>query len=330
MAKALPACEQADRDYRRAGLPPDRPQVFLALADSRQSHNTQAVRRLEPRMARIRQSGDDDLHGWALWFSGVAYTRLGRLADAERVSRQLVDVRGKQALGLESMQLAWALNEHGKAQLMLGEDAAGRAQLAKAGAMFTKIGGAEHPHGFTPRVHLASHELALGRWKAAYSLAEPTYRALFQRSNWQNWTIYAALVAMTAAAESGDNVNARRIMGEFDDVVAHGLDRDFPYLREAHWTNYAATYLALGNRTRAQDYIARLQGLSREPEASPLLIARTECLAARSQRMAGDLIGARHNAKACRARVIASASARSPLVAEPDRILASLDTSATR
>lgn len=330
ITKALSACEQADRDYRIAGLVPDRPQVFLALADSRQSRNAAAVRRLEPRMDRIRQSGDDDLHGSALWFAGVAYSRLGRLVDAERIYRELVTVRRRQAKAPATMQLAWALTDQGKARLMLGQDAAGRADLAQAAAMFAQVGGDEHPHGQTPRVHLATHELALGHWKAAYALAEPTYRTLHQRTSWQNWTIYAALAAMTAAAEAGDRPNARRIMGEFEEVVRHGLDRDFPYLREVHWTNYAATHLALGDPARAQTYIARLQGLVREPEASPLLVARTECLTARYQHMIDKPVSARQYANACRARVIAAASARSPLTLEPDRILASLNVAEAR
>jgi non-specific serine/threonine protein kinase len=324
MPRTLAACAQARADALRAGEVPDRAEVFLALADTRQSHYRHALERLEPRMARIRASGDDELYGFALWFAGTAYGRLGRPLDVERTYAQLVQVRRRQS-GDPSMQLAWALSDYGKALLVVGQESAGRDLLARASSMFAKVAGARHPHGYTPAVYLATHELARGHWRAAYAQAEPAYRALSKTSGWQNWTIYAALAAMTAAAESGDAKAARAIMRDFDDVVAQGLDRDFPYLREAHWIAYAQSLMALHDLTGARDYVQRLRALAQEGEANPLLLARVECFDAQLQLAEGARAQARRSAQACRARTVTAATAHSPLVSIPDRLLAQLD-----
>jgi non-specific serine/threonine protein kinase len=323
LPRALEVCEQARDDAVRAGRVPDRAEVFLALADSRQGLDREALARLEPRMERIRRSGDEDLYGFALWFAGTAYGRLGRPVDVERVLRALVDVRRRQA-GDPSMQLAWALSDHGKALLVLGEEDAGRAELARARAMFDQVGGPGHPHGYSTAVHLANDALARGRWPEAYAIAEPAYRALLKATSWQNWTIYAALAAMTAAAEAGDEPAARTIMREFDAVAAQGLDDDFPYLREAHWSAYAQSLIALRQPGAAAGYVRRLRALATGNEPNPLLLARVQCFEAELERAAGRPDLARRGARDCREGIRAAATARSPLMEIPGRLLASL------
>ena len=323
LGSALKACERARADALRAGLEPDRAEVFLALADTRQNRSRQALARLEPRMERIRRSGDDDLYGFALWFSATAYGRLGRIADVERVSAELVAVRRRQQ-GPRSMPLAWALAEHGKALLALGHEQAGRARLRESAAMFAMVAGAGHPHGYAPTVYLSSHELALGHWRQAHAQAAPAFRALLASSDWQNWTIYAALNAMAAAAEAGDARAARVILRQFDAMAAQGLDVDFAYLREAHWTGYAQTLLALGDLPRARRYVRFLHALAAAPEASPVLQARVACFDAQLLLADGLASEARRSAQACRERMVAATTAQSPLVAIPDRLLARL------
>jgi non-specific serine/threonine protein kinase len=325
LQRAIAACERARADALAAGLEPDRAEVFLALADTRQNRIHKALQRLEPRLERIRRSGDDDLYGDALWFAGIIYGRLSRLADVERVGAEMVEVRRRQQ-GPRSMALAWALAEHGKALLALGHEQAGRDRLEASRAMFEQVAGKGHPHGYTPAVYLSAHELALGHWQAAYAQAEPAYRALLKASDWQSWTIYAALNAMVAAAENGDARTARRIGREFDAMSKQGLDVDFPHLREPHWIAYAQALLALGDVPRARKYVRFLHALAEEPDASPVLRARVECFDAQLQMLDGQQARARESALACRERMVAVATARSPLVQIPDRLLAQLDT----
>jgi len=321
LQRAIAACQRARADALGAGLEPDRAEVFLALADTRQNRIHKALQRLEPRMERIRRSGDDDLHGYALWFSGIVYGRLSRLVDVERVDAELVAVRRRQQ-GPRSMTLAWALAEHGKALLALGHEQAGRERLEASRAMFEQVAGKGHPHGYTPAVYLSAHELALGHWQAAYAQAEPAYRALLKASDWQIWTIYAALNAMVAAAENGDVQAARRIGREFDAMSKQGLDVDFPHLREPHWIAYAQTLLALGDVPRARKYVGYLHALANEREASPVLQARVACFDAQLQLADGLPAQARDSARRCRERMVTAATARSPLLSIPDRILA--------
>ena len=327
LARAIAACERARADALDTGVEPDRAEVFLALADTRQNRNHKALQRLEPRMERIRRSGDDDLHGYALWFSRIAYGRLSRLADVERVNAELVAVRRHQQ-GPRSMALAWALAEHGKALLALGHEQAGRERLEASRLMFEQVAGKGHPHGYTPAVHLSAHELVLGHWQAAYAQAEPAYRALLKASDWQIWTIYAALNAMVAAAENGDARAARRIGREFDTMARQGLDVDFPHLREPHWTAYAQALLALGELPRARRYVRYLHALADEPDASPVLRARVACFDAQLQLADGLPMQARQSARTCRERMVTAATAQSPLVRIADRLLARLGNSA--
>lgn len=315
-------CEQARNDYIAAGLEPDRPEVFMALVDSRQNQLQRGLARLEPRMDRIRRSGDEDLHGFATWFASIIYTRLGRMADAERACAELVAVRSDQSH--QSMQLAWALTEHGRVLLQLGRTVEGKAQLDRARQMFALVAGKDHPQGQAPGIYLSAHELALGRWQVAYAQAEPIYRKLHAKTGWEHWTIYAALTSMTAAAELGDRDNAHRIMAEFNAMAAPGLDRDFPYLREPHWTSYAQSHLALREYAQAEPYLAKLKALAAEPDASPLLVARVECLSGRLQKARGLYAEARASARSCHRDIAAATSPDSPLLSIPDRLLASL------
>ena len=223
------------------------------------------------------------------------------------------------------MQLGWALADHGKALLMLGRDAEGRARLQAASRMFEKVGGPGHPQTYVPRVHLAAHELNLGRWDAARALAKPTYEALCKATGWQHWTIYAALSTMTADAELGNTADARRLLAELDRMATEGgLEQNFPYLREPHWTAFAATHLALGDIDRAEHYRDKLRGLLREPDPSPLLRARVDCFDAEILQARGAIAEARARAQSCRERIVSAATARSPLLALPDRLLAGM------
>ncbi len=321
VAAARRACEAARRDYRAAGVAPDRAEVFLALADTREGHYHAALRRLEPRLDRIRRSGDDDLDGFALWFAGIAYRNLGQLQDAERVLGEMVPVRRRQS-GDPSMQLAWALSDHGQALLALGREAEGRAQLEQASAMFQQVAGPGHPQVAVPRVHLAAHALDRGQWEQASALANPTFQALREGMGWQNWTIYAALTALVAEAESGHRAEAHRQMQRFDaQVIGHDALR--PYLYVPYWTAYAQAHLALGELTQARVFVEKLRQQAGSAEASPLVQARVACFDARMQAALGAPVIARRLALVCRERVTAAA-ADSPLLSIPARILATL------
>lgn len=319
--QARPACERSRNDYVAAGLRPDRPNVFLALADSREGNFRKTVERLQPRLERIRRSGDSDLLGHALWFSGLADVQLGNLARAERTFAELTRVRRRQA-GTSSMLLGWALSEHGRVLLMLGRTPEGKARLAQSIAMFDAVGGPGHPHGYAPRVHLAQHALALGQWQQASAMATPAFQSLLAKTGWQNWTIYAALVAMTADAELGNHAAARRLMADFRTMArAEHLDRDFKYLREAHWSGFAAAHLALGELVEAERYRERLRQRSVEPGANPLLVAQVACIDSRIAHLRGDGRAARADAHACRDRTLAVVPHGSPLLALPDRLI---------
>lgn len=324
LQRAVPDCERARGDHLAAGLSPDRPEVFLALADTRQGRYRHALKRLEPRIPRIRRSGDEDLYGYAQWFAAIAYGRLGDAVRAERAHAETVASRRRQ-FGDKSMQLGWSLADHGKALLLLGREPEGRARLAEAQRMFEKVAGPDHPQAQVPKVHLAAHELALGHWQVARDLALPAYEALLKSTGWQHWTIYAVLSAMHAEAELGNPAAARRLMAEFDAMASLGMDRDYPYLREPHWTSHAATSLALGDHARADHYLARLRGLLREPDPSPLLAARIECIEGELLMARGFPLDARPKVESCRARIMAAASARSPLLRIPGRLLSRLD-----
>jgi len=316
-------CLLARADHLRAGLEPDHPEVFMALGESRLDHYRATLARLQPRLERLRTSGDQELYALALWFAGIAEARLGRHLEAERMYARLVDVRRAQAgARARSMQLAWALSAHGGVLLTLGESTRGRAQLEQAARMFGELGGADHPHRQAPLILLARYELALGRWQQARDLAQPAYASLLPATSWQNWTIYAALTAMPAHARLGDAAAARAIMAAFDELAAQGLDRDFPYLREDHWTSYATTWLALGEPAKAKQEIERLRGLLREPDASQLLPAKLACFDAELALAGGDTGAARSLAQRCRDRYAAVLPAASPLLAWPDRLLA--------
>jgi non-specific serine/threonine protein kinase len=318
---ARPACERAHDDYVAAGLAPDRPDVFLALADSREGNFRRTVERLQPRLEPIRRSGDNDLLGHALWFSASADVQLGDLARAERTFAELTRVRRRQA-GASSMQLAWALSEHGHVLLMLGRTREGKARLAQSIEMFDAVGGQGHPHGYAPRIHLAQHALALGQWRQASAMATPAFQSLRAKTGWQNWTIYAALVAMAADAELGNHAAARRLMADFRAMAGiEGLDRDFKYLREAHWTGFAAAHLALGEPAEAARYGQQLASLSAQPDASPLLVAKVACIDGRIALLRGDARAAHDHAQACRQRLRAVLPPASPLLALPDRLL---------
>ena len=322
---ARATCQQARADYIAAGLEPDRPEVFLALGDTRRNHYRKALARLEPRLERIRRSGDDDLYGFALSFAAIAYGRLGDIARLERMHAETVKVRRRQPGGATSLHLAWALADHGKSLLLLGRSEEGKAQLASAARLFDQVAGPGHPHGYVTRVSLATHELALGHWAAARALAVPAYHALLEASGWQNMTTYAALAAMTAEAQLGNAAAARTIMADFDAMAEQGhLDRDFPYLREPHWLGYTAAYLALGEYDKAGHALDKLRELVREPDPSPLLIARLECFEGELMQARGAHADARGRALSCRNRIVAAASARSPLLGQPDRLLAAL------
>jgi hypothetical protein len=195
--------------------------------------------------------------------------------------------------------------------------------------MFEKIGGAEHPQTYMPRVHLAAHELNLGQWAAARALARPTYEALYKATGWQHWTIYAALSTMTAEAELGNVAGARRLLAELDQMATEGgLEQNFPYLREPHWTAFAATHLALGDIGRAEHYRDRLRELLREPDPSPLLRARIDCFDAGILQARGAFAEARTRAQSCRRQMMSAATARSPLLKLPDRLLARIPAAA--
>ena len=328
LKRAIPDCERARADFIAAGLEPDRPEVFLALADTRQGRFSAALGRLGPRMERIRRSGDDDLYAYAQGFAAIAHSRMGAFAKVEHAYAEALDARRRQSDG-DSMQLGWALADHGKALLLLGRDAEGRARLAAAARMFEKIGGAGHPQTFVPRVHLAAHELNLGQWEAARALARPTYEALYKATGWQHWTIYAALSTMTAEAELGNEAGARRLLAELDQMATEGgMEQNFPYLREPHWTAFAATHLALGDIGRAEHYRDKLLGLLREPDPSPLLRARIDCFDAGILQARGDFAAAGARAQSCRARMLSAATARSPLLKLPERLLAGMPVAA--
>ena len=322
VAEARRACEAARLDYLSAGLAPDRAEVFLALADTREGHYHAALRRLEPRLDRIRRSGDDDVHGFALWFAGIAYRNLGRLRDAERVLAEMVPVRRRQA-GSPSMQLAWALSDHGQALLALGREAEGRAQLEQASAMFAQVAGPGHPQAAVPGVHLAAHALDLGQWNRASDLARPTFATLLDGMGWQNWTIYAALTSLVAAAEAGQVDEAHRQMRRFDtDLVDRGGIQG--YLFVPYWTAYAQAHLALGEVADARTFVEQLRAQSRSAEASAVLQGRVACFDARMLAARGAADVARRKALECRAKLAAAATERSPLLSIPDRILSVL------
>ena len=316
------ACDRARADYLAAGLVPDFPDAFLAIVDSREGHVARGIARVEPVLRRARASGDEETRNYATWFASILFTQAGRLAAAERAAGERLALISRRPGS--SMDLAWALADHGRLLLLTGRQDAGRAELLRAGGMFAAVAGKAHPQGRVPDIFLAESLLARGQWRQARALAEPAYRALFEKTGWEQWTIRAALAAMTAAAESGDAAAARGTMRAFDGLVALGLDQDFPYLREPHWTGYAATHLALGEDARAQPYIERLRRLAAEPDASPLTLATAECLDGRLRLARGDRAAALASARRCRAQLLATVPRSSPLLAVPDRLLAAL------
>ena len=111
-------------------------------------------------------------------------------------------------------------------------------------------------------------------------------------------------------------------MAAFDEMANQGLDRDFPYLREDHWTGYAATWLALGEPSKAKAEIERLRSLLRESDASQLLPAKLDCFDAELALAGADTGAARSLAQRCRDRYAAVLPAASPLLAWSDRLLA--------
>lgn len=318
------SCEQARDDYVAANLEPDLPEVFLALVDSREDKYRQGLARLEPRLPRIRASGDDETRNYAFWFAALLYNRLGLIPEAERAQAERVALNG--AKSARSMDLAWSLTEHGRLLLSLGRIDAGKAELRRAQRMFEQVAGPGHPHGHAPVIYLADLEVAQGEWRQAQALAAPIYRDLLAKVKWEHWTMYAALAAMTAEAELGNDAAARQIIAAFDSLNVQGLDPDryMPFMREPRWSGYAATYLALGELAQAERYIRKLEQFATQPDASPLLIARVECLEGRLQLARGERAAALANARNCRKRILDATSVNSPLLGTPDRLLAAL------
>lgn len=319
-------CLRARDDYIAAGLEPDRPEVFLALADTRKSQYAQALRRLQPRLERIARSGDDELHAWALWFAGIAYSRLGRLAETERVYAERVET-GRRSSKEGSMQLAWGLADHGNVLLALGRETEGKARIDDAIRMFGRVAGPEHPQGLAPRVYLAQHQLALGNLAAARALAAPTFATLRETVGWEHWTIYAALVLVQADAGLGNAEASRRLQRELEAMAEAGdMEANFPYMREPHWSTFAWAHLALGEAAQARNYIDKLRVLGKQTSPSnPLLLAKLACMDSELARLGGDLAEARRHAQACRAHAAAAAPDASPLASLPRRLLARLD-----
>ncbi|GAA4856251.1 hypothetical protein GCM10023332_04890 [Luteimonas vadosa] len=319
------ACLRARADFLAAGLPPDMAEVFLALSDSRRDENRRVLHRLSPRMERIRSSGDDDLLGYALWFTGIAQNRVGDVQASERTHAELVAVRQRQAPG-GSMSLAWALADHGRALLQAGRIDEGERTLARAQAMFDRIAGPENPQGRTPAIHRARHAYALGQWTRARALARPQYEFLRQAAGWQNWTIFAALTTVAAEARLGNQDAARELLAELAAGTA-GLERDFPYLRETYWTHLFDTHLALGDTVAAQTYLEKLAALSRHPDASALLPAQVECHRGALRAARSQATRARRHLDACRRGLESLLPKGSPLLQLPRHVVVAADAS---
>jgi non-specific serine/threonine protein kinase len=317
------ACERARADYLAAGLVPDWPEVFLALGETRREQYREALERLAPLLPRIRRSGDEELQTFAAWFAGIAHRRLGHVAEAERAYGEMVAIRERRSG--PGMELAWALADHGAMQLQAGTIEAGLASLARAEAMFERFAGREHAQSRAPAVYRAQYALSQGRWRQARDIAAPNYAFLLESSSWQQTTIHAALAAMVAEAELDNADAAREIMAAFSEMASQGLERDFPYLREAYWTHFFQAHLALREPDRAAAYLDKLTALARStPDASPVLAANLHCYRGALLRQQGDLDGARGQAKACLQRMAAAVPRQSALMSGPQRLLAAL------
>jgi ATP/maltotriose-dependent transcriptional regulator MalT len=157
--------------------------------------------------------------------------------------------------------------------------------------------------------------------------ADRVYRALLPLIGWEGRTVHAAMLAMVAHARLGDVVAARAIMAAFDAELAQAADKGHevsPYMREARWQAYAATHTALGEFPEAARYIGKLRELAASPDAGPLARAHVDCLQAELSIARGEKHAARADARSCRARTLAATSPASPLLAVPDRLLATL------
>lgn len=325
LGEAEQACEQSHADHVAAGLAPDHPEVFRALLDNRRMHYRQALARLQPRLEHLRRAGDRDLYGYALWFAAIAHSRLGELAEAEGMYARLLDLRRQQSDGKPTMHLAWALTDHAGVLLALGRGEDATRQLREGQRMFERVGGLGHPHGHAPAIRQARHELMLGHWQAARDLAMPAYEALLPATGWQNWTVYAALAAMTAEARLGHGAAARRILETWNAARAKA-EQDSPYLHEDARSGLAMTYLALGEPDRAAQEVGQLRSLLEAGDnASRLLPAKLDCFEAELALARNEAATARQLADRCQAGYAALVPAASPLLAWPRRLLAQLD-----
>ena len=322
LPRAQAACEQARRDYVAAGLEPDLPEVFLALGDNRRDRSQAVLRRIGPRLARIRATGDVETLGYALSFHGIAQSRLGDLVGAERTFAELVELRRRQH-GERSMQLAWALADHGRTQLQLGLLDAGERSLAQSQRMFDEVAGNDHPQSRIPAIHLAAHALTVGDWQQARAIAQPQYAFLRRETGWQHWTIYAALPAMVAAARLGDAADARQLMAALEGMAREDdLERGFPYLREPYWSHMLEAHLALGEPASARAYLAKLHGLTADGTVGRLLPARLQCYEGAIAQAEGQTTQAREALRDCRRRLLSLVPAASPLLMLPQRLVA--------
>ena len=321
LAQPWASCRQARADFVAAGREPALPEVFLSLADSREGRYRDALARLESWMPAIQHSNDAELRGFALSFAAIYTSRLGELERHERMTRELLALHES---GGDGMDLAWALTYHGNALLLLGREGTGLDHLARARAMFEKVGGNGHPHAGAPRVRLAAHFLRTGQWEKVLAEARPNYESLLDRTGWQNWTIYAALQTMEAEARLGHRDAATRVMADFQAMAGNGMDQEFPYLREPHWLGMARTWIALGDAARAEQFIGRLEALAGEPDGNPLLRGDIACLRGELARLRRDAATARARAEQCRELIAAIAPADSALLSWPDRLARSV------
>ncbi len=323
-AASGPACERARRELLAAGASTDVVDLDLAIVDTRFLRNRQAVARLEPLVRRLRHAGaDPELLADASWNLGYAYGKLGRLPEQERAYRASLDALHGQANWRRSSILA----EYGLVLLKNGKTAAGMARLRESRRVAERSVGAQHSNIHSADLVLAQYEAAVGDWPAVRMHADRVYRALLPQIGWEGRTVHAAMLAMVAHARLGDVVAARAIMAAFDAELAQAADKGHevsPYMREARWQAYGATYIALGELPEAARYIGKLRELAASPDAGPLARAHVDCLQAELSIARGEKHAALADARNCRARTLAATSPASPLLAVPDRLLATL------
>lgn len=301
---AAQTCRDTIAEHHAGDSAPARAETFLALAELRMGRVREAQKRLSRVATFPGLESDPETLGYLTWFQASAAQRLGDLAAAVQAFGALAELRRKHA-GDPSMLLAWALSEQGRALLDVGEIEDGVDRLKESKAMFDSVGGADHPHGVAPAVHLLAHTALRGEWERVLEDATRLRAQRIAGPGWDQWTLRLALLEARASAQTGAHAAARELLAEIQAFrVRSKLDENYPWLLDEILLTRAWSYLRLGDIPAAREALEERSRLVLiGPDTPDHAYIAQSCLEAEFARREPDDTRERSLESACAARL---------------------------